>query len=106
MMGLTDPRGDASSLRRTARRSSDAAIDGLSRALVCGSKGGCGEGFGRGFFGRRLGEGKGVAGCSEVASRGGLYEVVTTAAECGEEWAATSGGCDRAAPRRRGHGRL
>ena len=61
MMELTDPRGDASSLRRTARRSSDAAIDGWSRALVCGSKGGCGEGFGRGFFGRRLGEGKGVA---------------------------------------------
>ena len=65
MMELTDPRGDASSLRRTARRSSDAAMDGWSRALACGSKGGCGcgcgEGFGRGFFGRRLGEGKGVA---------------------------------------------
>lgn len=66
MRGLTDPRGDASSLRRTARRSSDAAMDGWSRALACGSKGGCGcgcgcgEGFGRGCFGRRLGEGRGL----------------------------------------------
>lgn len=42
MKGLTDPRGDASSLRRTARRSRDAAIDGWSRAIACGSKGGCG----------------------------------------------------------------
>lgn len=57
--GLTDPRGDASSLRRTARRSSDAAIDGWSRALSCGSKGGCGcgEGLEDDGFARRQGEG-------------------------------------------------
>jgi hypothetical protein len=59
--GLTDPRGDASSLRRTARRSSDAAIDGWSRALSCGSKGGCGCGEGLEDDASRDVRGKGVA---------------------------------------------
>jgi hypothetical protein len=86
MRGLTDPRGDASSLRRTARRSRDAAIDGWSRAIACGSKGGCGaarvlegdaSGDRRGKVGRGLA--KVALTCDGLV---GFYGVVAAA----DEW--------------------
>jgi hypothetical protein len=86
-------------------------MDGLSRALACGSKGwlaAAAATAARVLEGDASGDGWGKRGLRLGGSltRGGLYEVVTAAAEwVTEQWASTSGGGDRAAPRR-GHGRL